>query len=105
MKLQIVILGKYSNPALKQKETPINYILIVSIPEEDWRIITVRRNRRANISHKQNLLLHPALYLQHPIFKLHFLPLLSTDTWEHETCLQASPEPTASTLMKTQKLM
>lgn len=53
MKLQIVILEKYSNPTLK--ETPINYILIVSIPEEDWRIITVTRNRRASISHKQNV--------------------------------------------------
>lgn len=55
MKLRIVILEKYSNPTLKEKETPINYILIVSIPEEEWRILTVTRNRRVNISHKQNL--------------------------------------------------
>lgn len=45
---------KYSNPTLKEKETSINYVLIVSIPEEDWRIITITRNRRANIFHKQN---------------------------------------------------
>ena len=77
MKLRIVILEKCSNPTLKEKETPINYILIVSIPEEAWRIITVTRNGRANISHKQNLLFYPTLYLQHPIFKLHFLPFLS----------------------------
>lgn len=29
------MLEKYRNPTLREKETPINYILIVSIPEED----------------------------------------------------------------------
>lgn len=63
MKLQIVILEKYSNSTFKEKETPIKYILIVSIPEEDWRIIAVTRNRKANTSHKQNLFFYPTLYL------------------------------------------
>lgn len=39
MKLQIVILEKYSNATLKEKETPINYILVVSVPKEDWELL------------------------------------------------------------------
>lgn len=39
-----------SNPTLKEKGTPISYILSVSIPEEDWRITTLAKNRSSYIS-------------------------------------------------------